>query len=187
MNHLNLAIHAADQDVIPTEEYCHTCGNRLHENRLSNDGPAACPECGVLSRLLRAMGRGDLPFLDAEAVLPDLKAAHKDDVIREIVESLVHSGSLADGDTDSIVATLLRREELGSTGIGEGVALPHTKHPALAREVGTVAWSATGIDFGSLDGEPVHLIVLLLSPIDEPSNHIRALAKIAAFIRPRRT
>ena len=185
MNHLDLAIHAADQDVTDTEDYCHTCGNRLHTNTLSDDGPAACPECGVLSRLLRAMGLGELPFLDANAVLPDLKAAHKSDALREIVESLVDSGAIADGDTDSIVATLLRREELGSTGIGEGVALPHTKHPAVTREVGTIAWSAGGIDFDSVDGEPVHLMVLLLSPLDRPTDHVRALAKVAQFIRPR--
>lgn len=187
MNHLDLAIRAADQDLIDTEDYCHTCGNPLYANHLSDDGPAACPECGVLSRLLRAMGRGELPFLDSDAVLPDLKATHKHGVIREIVENLVHCGSLAHGDTESLVATLLRREELGSTGIGEGVALPHTKHPAVAREVGTVAWSSAGVDFGSIDGQPVHLIVLLLSPIDQPSDHIRALAKVAAFIRPRRS
>ena len=185
MNHLDLAIHAADQDVMDTEDYCHTCGNRLHTNNLSDDGPAACPECGVLSRLLRAMGHGDLPFLKPDAVLPDLKANHKNDALREIVESLVDSGVIADGDTDCIVATLLRREELGSTGIGKGVALPHTKHPAVSREVGTIAWSAEGIDFDSVDDQPVHLIVLLLSPTDQHTDHIRALAKIATFIRPR--
>jgi len=185
MNHLDLAIHASEQDVPDTEKYCHTCGNPLPTNNLFDEGPAACPECGVLSRLLRAMGRGDLPFLDADAVLPDLKAVHKSDAIREIVDSLVDSGALADGDTNRIVATLLNREELASTGIGEGVALPHTKHPAVTREVGTIAWSAGGVDFDSLDGQPVHLIVLLLSPVDHPSDHIRALAKVASFIRSR--
>ena len=128
-------------------DYCHTCGNRLRTNKLSEDGPAFCPECGVLSRLLRAMGRGELRFLEADAVLPDVKAIHKSDAIREIVESLVHCGSLAEADVDCIVDTLLRREEVGSTGIGEGVALPHTRHPAICRELGTIAWSARGIDF----------------------------------------
>jgi len=185
MSHLDLAIRTTEQDIADTENYCHTCGNRLQTNTLSDDGPAACPECGVLSRLLRAIARGELPFLDSDAVLPDLKAIHKSDALREIVESLAHSGTIAEGDIDSIVDTLLRREELGSTGIGEGVALPHTKHPAVRREVGTIAWSATGVDFDSLDGKPVHLMVVLLSPIDQPSDHIRALAKVAAFLRPR--
>lgn len=185
MNDLNIAIHEADRETMDTEQYCQTCGDRLNTSNLSNDGPAGCPECGVLSRLLRAMGLGELPFLEADAVLPDLKASHKGDAIREIVESLVDSGTLPEIEVDSIVATLLRREELGSTGIGEGVALPHTKHPAVTREVGTIAWSASGIDFGSIDGQLVHLIVVLLSPVDHPSDHIRALAKVAGFIRPR--
>jgi mannitol/fructose-specific phosphotransferase system IIA component (Ntr-type) len=185
MNHLDFAIHAADQESMDTDEYCQTCGQHLCTNNLFDDGPAACPECGVLSRLLRAMGRGELPFLLADAVLPDLKSAHKRDAIREIVESLAHSGALADAETKNIMAALLRREELGSTGIGEGVALPHTKHPAVTRAIGTIAWSARGVEFDSLDGQPVHLIVLLLSPINESSEQIRALAKVARFIRSR--
>jgi mannitol/fructose-specific phosphotransferase system IIA component (Ntr-type) len=131
------------------------------------------------------MGLGELPFLEADAVLPDLKASHKDDAIREIVESLVDSGGVPETEAKSIVATLLQREELASTGIGEGVAFPHTNHRAVTGEVGTLAWSACGIDFGSIDGQPVHLIVLLLSPVDHPSAHIQALAKVAGLIRPR--
>ena len=186
VNHLDIAIHGADRDVMEMQDYCHTCGKRLNTIGLSDDGPAGCPECGVLSRLLRAMGLGELPFLEGDAVLPDLRATDKGAAVREIVESLVDSGNLSDADTESVVATLLRREEMGSTGIGEGVALPHTKHPAVAREVGTIAWSAGGIDFDSVDGRPVHLIVLLLSPVGHPSDHIRALAKVARFIRPRK-
>ncbi|NLS95112.1 MAG: PTS transporter subunit EIIA [Planctomycetaceae bacterium] len=185
MNDLSIAVETANAETMEAEQYCQTCGNRLNMSTLSNDGPAGCPECGVLSRLLRAIGLGELPFMNSDAVLPDLKALHKHDALREIVESLVESGSLPEGEVDSIVATLLRREELGSTGIGEGVALPHSKHPAVTREVGTVAWSATGIDFDSVDQQPVHLIVLLLSPSDGSSDHIRALAKIARIIRPR--
>ncbi len=184
-NHLDVASHTTDGHVVDAQEYCHTCGKRLNSTSLSDDGPAGCPECGVLSRLLRAIGLGQLPFLEADAVLPDLKASHKNAAIFEIVESLVDSGALPAAATHSIVATLLRREELGTTGIGEGVALPHTKHPAVTREVGTIAWSAGGVDFDSVDGRPVHLIVLLLSPVDHPSDHIRALATVSRLIRPR--
>ena len=183
MSDLSIAVQAADRETMETEQYCQTCGERLNMSRLSNDGPAGCPECGVLSRLLRAIGLGELPFMNSDAVLPDLKATHKREALREIVESLVDSGSLPECEIDSIVATLLRREELGSTGIGEGVALPHSKHPAVTREVGTVAWSATGFDFDCIDQQPVHLMVLLLSPTDHSTDHIRALAQVARIIR----
>ena len=78
---------------------------------------------------------------------------------------------------ESIVKAILKREELGSTGIGRGVAVPHTKHPSVDRLVGTVAVSPTGVDFASLDGEMVHLFFLLISPPDRPGDHLRALGK----------
>ncbi|NQV23777.1 MAG: PTS sugar transporter subunit IIA [Rhodopirellula sp.] len=185
MNYLDVAMHAAGQEAMDAEEYCQTCGKHFCTVSLFEDGPEACPECGVLSRLLRVMGRGELPFLEADAVLPSLKATHKNDAIREIVESLANAGVLSETDTESITDTLLRREGLASTGIGEGVALPHTRHPAITREVGTIAWSTRGVDFQSVDGRTVHLIVLLLSPVNQHSDHVRALAKIAKYIRSR--
>lgn len=185
VNHLDVAPVTTRHAAVDAQQYCSTCGKRRKTLCLAEDGPAGCPECGILSRLLRAVGLGMLPFLDPDAVLPDLKATHRDAAVREIVESLAGSGDLAEAEIDSIVASLLRREELGSTGIGECVAIPHAKHPAVTREIGTIAWSARGLDFNSVDGRPVHLIVLLLSPVDHPSDHIRALAKVSKFIRPR--
>ena len=72
---------------------------------------------------------------------------------------------------------------LGSTGIGRGVAVPHTKHPSVDRLVGTVAVSRKGIEFESLDGEPVQLFFLLVSPPDRPGDHLRALENISRQLR----
>ena len=78
---------------------------------------------------------------------------------------------------------ILKREELGSTGIGRGVAVPHTKHPSVDRLVGNVAISGGGVDFDSLDGEKVHLFFLLISPPDRPGDHLRALENISRQLR----
>ena len=77
----------------------------------------------------------------------------------------------------------MKREDLGSTGIGRGVAVPHTKHPSVSRLVGTVAVSPAGVDFESLDGEPVQLFFLLVSPPDRPGDHLRALENISRQLR----
>src|SRR5690606_39826687 len=96
-------------------------------------------------------------------------------VIREMAGALMQSGSISDDQFDSVVEAILKREELGSTGIGRGVAVPHTKHPTVDRLCGAVAVSQDGVEFDSLDGEKVHLLFLLVSPPDRPGDHLRAL------------
>src|SRR5215469_12448678 len=105
-------------------------------------------------------------FVSRQAITADLTADTKEGVIREMVQSLLDVGKIASEEYESIVKAILKREELGSTGIGRGVAVPHTKHPSIERLVGTVAVSSEGVDFDSLDGERVHLFFLLISPMD---------------------
>ena len=93
------------------------------------------------------------------------------------------AGQVETGESESIVKAILKREELGSTGIGRGVAVPHTKHPSVDHLVGTVAVSRLGVDFASLDGEVVHLFFLLVSPPDRPGDHLRALENISRQLR----
>jgi nitrogen PTS system EIIA component len=118
-------------------------------------------------------------FICREAILAELAAVDKEMAIREMVQSLCDAGKVDVGEFESIVKAILKREELGSTGIGRGVAVPHTKHPSVDRLVGTVAVSSQGVDFASLDGEVVHLFFLLISPPDRPGDHLRALENIA--------
>src|SRR5271154_4901374 len=101
-------------------------------------------------------------FVSSPAIRAELKADDKEGVIREIVDALLAAGKISGEEVQSIVKAILKREELGSTGIGRGVAVPHTKHPSVQRLVGTVAVSGEGIDFNSLDGEKVQLFFLLI-------------------------
>jgi len=122
-------------------------------------------------------------FVVREAIVPELAATTKDGVIREMVESLRAAGFFKGGEPEDIVKAILKREQLGSTGIGRGVAIPHTKHNSVDRLVGTVALSKPGVAFDSVDGEPVHVLVLLVSPQDRPGDHLRALENVARSMR----
>jgi PTS system fructose-specific IIA component/PTS system nitrogen regulatory IIA component len=122
-------------------------------------------------------------FVSRGAIRAQLGAVDKEGAIREMVQSLVEAKNVDAKEFDSIVKAILKREELGSTGIGRGVAVPHTKHPSVDRLVGTVAVSSVGVDFASLDGETVNLFFLLISPPDRPGDHLRALENISRQLR----
>jgi len=122
-------------------------------------------------------------FVVPGAIIPDLQAGSKETAIRSMVETLRASGSIQPDDAESIVAAILKREELGSTGIGNGVAVPHTKHPSVTELIGSVALAKDGVDFASLDGEAVYVLFLLVSPPDRPGDHLRALETISRHLR----
>jgi PTS system fructose-specific IIA component/PTS system nitrogen regulatory IIA component len=118
-------------------------------------------------------------FIAREAVKAQLTADTKEGVIRELVQTLVDAGKIHAEDFESIVRAVMKREDLGSTGMGRGVAVPHTKHPSVERLVGTVGISIEGVDFDSLDGERVNLFFLIISPPDRPGDHLRALENVS--------
>lgn len=122
-------------------------------------------------------------FVVQDSISANLAASTKEGVIREMVENLRKAGNFPDGEPEDIVKAILKRELLGSTGIGRGVAIPHTKHPSVDRLVGTVAVSKAGVPFESLDGEPVHVFVMLISPQDRPGDHLRALENVSRSLR----
>lgn len=122
-------------------------------------------------------------FVVREAIIPGLSATTKEGVIREMVSSLRAAGSIKPAAEEEIVRAILKREQLGSTGIGRGVAIPHAKHPSVQDLVGTVAVAKTGVNFNSLDNEPVFIFVMLISPQDRPSEHLRALENVSRSLR----
>jgi nitrogen PTS system EIIA component len=122
-------------------------------------------------------------FICPEAIRAQLEADDKEGVVRVMTQALLEAGRIAQGELEGIVRAIMKREELGSTGIGRGVAVPHTKHASVNRLVGTVAVSQPGVDFDSLDGEKVQLFFLLISPPDRPGDHLRALENISRQLR----
>ena len=125
-----------------------------------------------------------MSFLDERAVTTDLKAqANKEEIIRELAELLVKAGSIKDKDVSKLVQILLKREALGSTGIGQGVAIPHGKSDCVTKLVAAFGVSRSGVVFDSLDGEPVHLFFLLVAPEDSAGPHLKALARISRLLK----
>lgn len=113
-----------------------------------------------------------------EAIIPELKATTRDGVITELIESLVAAGCVTEDQQDEFIKAIIRRENKGSTGFGHGVAVPHVKHPDIKTMHIAVGNSPDGVDFKALDREPVYSIVLLLSPEDQPENHLDAMEAI---------
>ncbi|WP_165226466.1 PTS sugar transporter subunit IIA [Aquisphaera insulae] len=125
-------------------------------------------------------------FVIRDSIIVDLQATTKEAAIREMVHSLNASNHLPDSEVESVIRAILGREELGSTGIGMGVAVPHTRHATLTRLIGTVALSRRGVDFAALDGDPVNIFFLLVSPQNQPGDHLRALENISRHLKDER-
>lgn len=122
-------------------------------------------------------------FFAPDNILPDLKATRKEEAIPELVAQLCASGSLPKAQAPGVEKAMLRREELGSTGIGKGVAVPHAKVAGVKGVLGAFARSKTGVEFNSLDGQPVFLIFMLVSAPDTVEPHLEALRKITALLK----
>ena len=126
-----------------------------------------------------------MDFLNERAVACDLKAQTKEGVIRELVELLVRAGAVKEKDVDTLVDILKNREALGSTGIGQGVAIPHGKSNFIPQLIGAFGVSKAGVDFSALDGAPAHLLFLLMAPEDSAGPHLKALARISRLLKDR--
>jgi PTS system nitrogen regulatory IIA component len=114
-------------------------------------------------------------FIVTEAIVPDLQATDRDGALRELVTALASAGAMPAEAVDEVVAALIKREQNGSTGFGKGVAVPHVKHARITRMAGSVGRSVSGIDFAALDHQPVYSVVLLLSPDNQPQQHLQAM------------
>jgi mannitol/fructose-specific phosphotransferase system IIA component (Ntr-type) len=114
-------------------------------------------------------------FIVADAIVAELAATDRDAALRELAASLATAQALPASAVEEVVAALIKREQNGSTGFGKGVAVPHVKHPAVKKMVGTIGRSVAGIEFAALDHQPVFTIFLLLSPENQPQQHLQAM------------
>jgi nitrogen PTS system EIIA component len=119
-------------------------------------------------------------IIDARAVLPNLKTQSKKQLLQELAQALA---KLTGIDHRVIFETLSTREKLGSTGLGQGIAVPHGKIAALDRVHGLFARLATPVDFDAVDGQPVDLVFVLLAPEHAGADHLKALARISRLMR----
>ena len=124
-----------------------------------------------------------MEFLTDEAVSCDLTSQTKEEVVKELVSLLVKASAIKERDVNKLVQILLTREALGSTGIGQGVAIPHGKSDCVTKLVSAFGVSRAGVKFDSLDGEPVHLLFLLVAPEDSAGPHLKALARISRLLK----
>ena len=114
-------------------------------------------------------------FIVPEAIVPALASTERDGVLRELVAALADAGALPQTAIDEVLSAIIKREQNGSTGFGKGVAVPHVKHAKVKKMAGTIGRSEAGIDFAALDHQPVYSVVLLLSPENQPQQHLQAM------------
>ncbi len=122
-----------------------------------------------------------LDILDRECIIAELRSRTKKEVLEELTGALLNCK--ADLDKEALVEVLLEREQLGSTGIGDGIAIPHGKVPDLDELIVSFGRSTLGIEFDSMDGRPTHLFFLLIAPENSAGVHLRALAKISRLLK----
>jgi len=123
-----------------------------------------------------------LDFLSESCILTELEGKTKKVVVTELVEVLAQKKSQLKN-VDNVVEAIMKRESTGSTGIGQGVAIPHAKSEDVSKIVASLGISKAGIDFDSLDGEPVYIIFLMVAPPESISEHLQAIAKISRLLK----
>ena len=118
-----------------------------------------------------------------DAVIYNLQAEEKEEALREMLQGLAAAGKIDGERADEFVEALMRRERLGTTGVGKGIAIPHAKHSAVKGLIASVAHSGKGVSFASLDDQPVYTIFLLLASPQATGEHLAALERISAIVR----
>ncbi len=121
-----------------------------------------------------------LDILNKDAIIPELTSRHKKGVLEELCQPLTQQKNV---DKEALLKVLLEREKLGSTGIGDGIAIPHGKSDRITELSIACGRSKEGVDFESMDGKPTHLFFLLLAPENTAGVHLKALAKISRLLK----
>lgn len=124
-----------------------------------------------------------MDFISKNAATVNINASNKDGVIKELVDLLMAAEGIDKKNRNKLIELLKAREALGSTAIGQGVGIPHAKSDCVSRLTAAFGISKKGVDFDSLDGEPVYIFFLLLAPQDSAGPHLKALARISRLLK----
>ncbi len=124
-----------------------------------------------------------MEFLSKKAIITDIKSTKKVDVIRELVDALIDTGEIEKKCRNKLIDALMNRESLGSTAIGQGIAIPHAKSDCVNKLIAAFGLSKKGLDFDSLDGELAYIFFLLIAPQDSAGPHLKALARISRLLK----
>ncbi len=119
-------------------------------------------------------------ILKPDCVIFEIKGETKNSILTSLAKPIAKAHSL---DLDDMVTTLFSREKLGSTGIGDGVAIPHGKASGIKSITASIGKSTKGLNFDALDGKPCHIFFLLIAPADSTSGHLKALARISMMLK----
>lgn len=117
-------------------------------------------------------------LIHQESVVAELSATDRNGVIRELIQSLADHGAIPADQVEAVARAAIARENQGSTGFGKGVAVPHVKHAGVTKMTATIGRSSHGVDFAALDRAPVYIVFLLVSPADQPEQHLAAMERI---------
>ena len=124
-----------------------------------------------------------MEFLSKKAILTNISSTKKEDVIKELVDGLIAAGDIEKRCRNKLIDSLMSREALGSTAIGQGIAIPHAKSDCVNKLVAAFGLSKKGVDFDSLDGELAYIFFLLVAPQDSAGPHLKALARISRLLK----
>lgn len=116
-----------------------------------------------------------------ELIFPDLPGTDGPTVLQSLATRVAEESGL--GDAQEVYRRILEREQLASTGIGDGVAIPHCKLAQVQEPILAVGITREAIDFGAIDGQPVHIFLLILSPEDAPAAHLQALSAVSRWVK----
>jgi fructose-specific phosphotransferase system IIA component len=124
-----------------------------------------------------------MDFLSKKAIVTDIRSTKKEDVIKELVDALVNAADIEKRHRNKLIEALMAREALGSTAIGQGIAIPHAKSDCVDKLIAAFGLSKKGVDFDSLDGEVAYIFFLLVAPQDSAGPHLKALARISRLLK----
>ncbi len=161
---------------------CPICGHEVTLEPTTPPGDAPCPYCGSLLWFPALPAFEVFEFVACQTNLADFNVTTKEAALKTLVHNLSKGGFIGKDFEQEVTAAVLQREQLGSTGIGRGIAIPHAKHVSVPGLLGAIGHIPRGIDFQSLDGKPVTLVFMILSSPDEPGELLQAVERASRYL-----